>query len=132
MKAILALALCLTAQAETPDSKIIQEALSQTQALMNDPVLRSEVIAKDPKAGAADAQLKSVMGTPEGAAQAYTVASEIMEVLVKQYGGDPSKMEAALEQAQKDPGAFLQALPEAQRQKIRALAGEVEARTPRH
>lgn len=130
MKALIAIVILIctvVAFAEAPDAKVLQEALGQTKALLNDPAQRGEVIAKDPKAAAADAQLQNLVQSPALTNESYALAGEILEILMNQNAGDPDAMQKALDAGQRDPAAFLQSLPEAQRKRIQEIARKIEA-----
>lgn len=131
MKALIAIVILITTviafSEAPPDPKVLKEALGQTQALLNDPAQRGEVIKNDPKAAAADAQLQNLMSSPALTNESYALAGEILEILMSNNAGDPDAMQRALEAGQRDPAAFLQSLPEAQRRKIQEIAKKIEA-----
>ena len=108
---------------EKLEAKILDQALFQTQAHITDPNRPRE---------AADKQLQALTQSPELTAQAYSLAAEIMESLVRTHGGDVDAMQKILDKAAKDPAAFLASLPEAQRKKISDIARQIESRTPQH
>jgi hypothetical protein len=123
MRIILAfLFLASTAYALDPAS---QEAKDKTSELLRDPKQREQAVKENGKTKAADAQMKHVMGNEQNTQKAYEISADIMDKMVEQTGGDSSKMQEILEQAQKDPEGFYNKLTPEQKKQIEELAGKV-------
>lgn len=102
------------------------EALSQTKALLNDTAFQNGYMA-DPKAQEAHQKVKDLTGGNQRQQQEiYSISAESFDAIVKQANGDPAKIQEILLKAQADPKGFLQSLPPEQRDRIRALASEME------
>lgn len=102
------------------------EALSQTKALLNDTAFHNGYMA-DPKAQEAHQKVKDLTGGNQRQQQEiYSISAESFDAIVIQANGDPAKIQEILLKAQADPKGFLQSLPPEQRDRIRALASEME------
>lgn len=102
------------------------EALSQTKALLNDTAFQNGYMA-DPKAQEAHQKVKEITGGNQRQTQEmYSISAESFDAVVRQANGDPAKIQEILGKAQADPKGFLQSLPPEQRERIRALASEIE------
>ena len=115
--------LCTSAQADnlTADQ---QHALQQTQEMLNNPTLRNQAIAGDPKAQAAAAKVTEISkGDPKKEAEMYSIASSIMAG-VAQKGADENQVNNTLSAAAANPEAFFNSLTPEQKARIQALAGQ--------
>ncbi len=102
------------------------EALSQTKALLNDTAFQNGYMA-DPKAQEAHQKVKELTGGNQRQQQEiYSISAESFDAIVKQANGDPAKIQEILLKAQADPKGFFQSLPPEQRERIRALASEMD------
>lgn len=102
-----------------------KEALDKTSTTLRDPKERAKAVNENDKTKAADKQLQRVTGNPANTQKAYEISADIMETMVQQTGGDASKMQQMLEQAQKDPEGFYNKLTPEQRKQIQELAGKI-------
>jgi|GEM_PF-6678427 len=103
---------------------VSSEALESTKALLTDPTKRAEAL-RDPKAAAADQNLKSLGLSPESEAAAYAISAEILEKWVKETSGDAEAMKKKALDYQRNPSSFLNELTPAQAEKIHRMSKEV-------
>ncbi len=102
------------------------EALEQTLKLLRSEQERSKAVLSSPDAVRADANAKSVAGSPENTNQLYEISAIVMSDLVKKTNGDIAALQSLMIEAGKDQEKFYKSLsPEAQ-QKIKQLAEKVE------
>ncbi len=105
-------------------------ALMETQKMMADPTARDAAIAKDPKAGKADQNLKALGLSAESQETAYRLSSELLEKFVKKTGGDRMKLEETTRELMRDPASLEKDLTPAQRESIRKMSLEITPVTP--
>lgn len=138
MKSILfAFALCLVLKLSTPSAVVAQDlgeaeqqGLKQTQELLRDKSQRDAFIKKDAAAKKADDVLNQLGGGNEQFnAEAYQLASEVFEVLAKESGGDPAKMNKAVQEYLRDPAAFAKKFSPEQKAKLKQLGEKVSKPT---
>lgn len=118
----------LTSFANAADAQdpATQQALRETQQLLTNPTERTKALSTDPKAQAHDAKTRAVLGNnTEGA---YQISSQLMETLVQQSGGDAGKMQELVNKLMANPQSLEQYLTPAQREQIRKMASDVEAK----
>ncbi len=102
-----------------------QQALRQTQEALNDPSKRAAMIKGDAKAEAFDARVNSQLGGQTDGA--YQISASVMEKLVQETGGDPSKMQEIVGKLMANPHMLEKYLSASERQKISQMAGKIEA-----
>jgi hypothetical protein len=84
-------------------------ALQDTMKDLNSPTNREGIIEKDPRAQAADQQLKSVAGGNPATAEAmYGLSGEVFDQIAKDSGGNVEQMNAIMKAAQANPAEFYQ------------------------
>ncbi len=104
----------LNVSAEELD-KASQEALEKTVEVLKDPKKQKDNKKLD-SLGLSAAQKKEV----------YGLSAEIFEQIVKETGGDATKMKKILEDAMKDPESFAKRWTPEQKAKLKGLSSEVE------
>jgi hypothetical protein len=124
--AALFLLLTVTLAYAEPLDKASEEALGQTMDLLRTPDKRNDEIKKDPKAKAADAQVKSLTGNEANTEKLYELAAQVMQNLVQQSGGDTDKMMKIIEQAEKDPAGFAKTWTPEQQKLLKQLGQDIE------
>ncbi len=109
----------------TATSAATQQSLTKTQQLLKDKKARQAVIAKDPTAKEADDFTKNLMGSDKLTGEVYSLAAEVLAIVVKDAQGDPVKMKEALEKFARDPASFVEKWTPEQRAKLKKLSGEI-------
>ena len=104
------------------------EALAATLRVLQDPALRGAAIAKDPKAGAIDSQMRGLMGGDKHMAEFYELAAQIFDELTRNSGGDVQKATQALERGRADPAGFAAMLSPRTLERLRELSGKISDR----
>jgi len=105
------------------------QALKDTQALLNDRNQLNKVFKEDAKAREADQfALKAVGGDTNDRDQLYQISSQILEQLTKENNQDPQKMQEQLLKATQNPEQFYKKLSPEVQNKIKEVAGRVEQR----
>lgn len=103
-----------------------QEALRKTQEGLTNPDARLKMLEGDAKGQEQDAKVRSMLGDQsEGA---YQISSQVLETIVNQTKGDPTKMQELVNQMLKNPQMLEQYLSAQQRDQIRKMASEIEAK----
>jgi|GEM_PF-4945588 len=130
IQALVLLIICLTFNlslfAEEKLSDVDQEALRNTQKLLNDASDRQEFIDKSKDAQKTDQMVDQLVKSPEQKARMYKLASEIFGDMVKGAEGDADKMAELLQQGAKDPESFMRKLSSENQKKIQGLAEDIE------
>ena len=101
------------------------DSLEQTQAALNDPSARTQIIQNDPKAQSADQQVKNLGLSQAGQDQAYRVSGSITQNLAEQTGGDSEKMAAKVQGYLRDPASLEKDLTPEQKSQIHDLSQQV-------
>ncbi|MFN3697490.1 MAG: hypothetical protein ACK4VO_08615 [Pseudobdellovibrio sp.] len=105
------------------------QALKDTQALMNDRNQLNQVFKEDAKARDADQfALKAVGGDTKDRDKLYQISSQILEQLTKDNQQDPQKMQEQLLKAAQNPEQFYKQLSPEVRKNIQEVAESVEQR----
>lgn len=127
------LAASLTQPAWTEDlDSASKEALEKTQSLLKSKTERQKFIDKDEHAKAADKKIDALTPNPKIKEKMYNTSSDIFGDLVKQTGGDVTKMNDLLDNAMKNPEGFYNNLSEAQQKQIRDLANQIQNFSPQN
>jgi hypothetical protein len=137
--AVSVLTFSLTSQAQTvvkgaqpmgaqpmTEQQINQQALQQTQGLLVNPAERKIILDADPKAKAADSKVQQLLG--QDSQKAYELSAQLMSTIVAQTGGDPKKMQQLVLELQSNPHALEKLLTPTQRDQIRKMASDLEAK----
>lgn len=103
----------------------VLKALSDTQKVLENPVLRNETIKRDKAARGTNQQVEAITGSPENTQALYLLSSEVMADLVKMTKGDPNELAKLLDKANRDPAAFANQLSPEIRAKINALSKKI-------
>jgi len=112
----------LPAQALDPAAA---EALAATLRMLADPAARAGVLARDPAAAAIDKQVQGMAGSSAFAQEVYGIAAEVFADLARSSGGDPRRMNEALERAKSDPAGFAAMLRPETLERVRALSTKI-------
>ncbi len=123
---LLALAFLALSLHGEPLDKSSTEALNDTLDILRDSTKRKDVIKGDPKAQAADSQVKSVAGDEQNTQRIYELSALIMQNLVQQTGGDVDKMMKIIQAAEKDPAAFANTWSPEQKKMLKELGKDIE------
>src|SRR5579863_3506655 len=81
-------------------------ALSRTQQLLQDPDALRQFIAAHPAARSADRGVRELSSSDATTADIYSLASEVLESMVKDANGDSAKLKKLISDAQANPEAF--------------------------
>ncbi len=101
------------------------EALATTLRMLADPGARAGLLAADPAAAAIDRQVQGMAGSSTLAQEVYGIAAEVFADLARNSGGDPKRMNEALEQAKSDPAGFAAMLRPETLQRLRELSTKI-------
>jgi hypothetical protein len=101
------------------------EALATTLRMLADPAARGDVLAADPAAAAIDKQVQGMAGSSALAQEVYGIAAEVFADLARNSGGDPQRMNEALERAKSDPAGFAAMLRPETLQRLRELSSKI-------
>jgi len=112
----------LPAQALDPAAA---EALATTLRMLADPAARGQILATDPSAAAIDRQVQGMAGSSQLAQEVYGLAAEVFADLARSSGGDPRRLNEALERAKTDPAGFAALLRPETLERLRALATKI-------
>lgn len=108
------------------EQQINEQALQQTQDLLVNPAERQKALNADPAAKANDAKVQQLLGADSQ--KAYELSAQLMSTIVAQTGGDPQKMQQLMLELQSNPHALEKLLTPTQRDQIRKMASDLEAR----
>jgi hypothetical protein len=123
--AILAMTLFAHPTFAADQDPAMNDAIADTQRMLQDKSARDAQIKKDPHAQKADQDVSAAVGgSKEGSDKVYQMSAEILPMLSKQANGDPDKMAKLLEEAQKNPEKFYNSLSPELKDKVRDLANE--------
>ena len=126
-------AAAIAANAQSTLDPSAEEALKKTMELLNNTSLRQEAL-DNPNAKRADKAVSTVSGgDPAVRNDIYALSSIIFEKITKESGGDTSKMNQLMLEAQRNPASFAEKYfpagsPEAA--KLSELAGKAAAKSP--
>jgi anion-transporting ArsA/GET3 family ATPase len=125
MWVLLVIGMTISTKVPAETSDLVSEALEKTQNVLTNPSELQKVLQSDPKAREADAEVRSLAGSPENVQKLYELASEILGSLVTSTNGDVAKMMAVIEEAQKNPAEFAGRFTQEQLQKLSVLAKQI-------
>jgi hypothetical protein len=117
--------LALSASGDELDSSST-EALTKTQALLQNPSLRDKAVSASPSAQTVDAQVKALAGNPQNADEIYKISGKVLEDLAKETGGDPAKMLQIVTQAQGDPSTLMNHLSDDSKNSIHSVSTQID------
>ncbi len=100
------------------------EALQKTQQGLTNPAERAKMIQISPQAQEQDAKVRSMLGSHTDGA--YKISAGVLEKLVRETGGDATKMQAIMNQLMSNPQMLEQYLTPAERDSIRKMANDIE------
>lgn len=100
------------------------EALQKTQQGLTNPAERAKMIQVSPQAQEQDAKVRSMLGNHTDGA--YKISAGVLEKLVRETGGDATKMQAIVNQLMSNPAMLEQYLTPAERESIRKMANDIE------
>lgn len=120
------LLLALTATSTHPQTLDPESAnaLASTLRMLADPASRGQIIATDPTAAEIDKQVQGMAGSAL-AQEVYGLAAEVFADLARNSGGDPKRMNDALERAKSDPAGFAAMLRPETLQRLRELSTKI-------
>lgn len=101
------------------------EALAATLRMLADPAARAGLLATDPAAAAIDKQVQGMAGSPTLVQEVYGIAAEVFADLARNSGGDPKRMNEALDRAKSDPAGFAAMLRPETLQRLRELSTKI-------
>lgn len=117
--------LLLTPAAFADLDKDSEEALRETEAMMNNPALRAAAIKGDPDGTKASLNLKAATGgDPQKEADAYKLGMEVFSKIVQEEGGDLDRIQKRLQDYQANPNSLGGMMSEAQKAELRRIASE--------
>ncbi|RYZ73884.1 MAG: hypothetical protein EOP09_01255 [Proteobacteria bacterium] len=103
-----------------------QAALDKTMQMLRDVSQREKAAQENTAAASAHADVQKLGGL-ETQNQVYDMSADVLQIAIKETGGDPVKLQAWIANAQKDPSGFLGSrLPASTRQKIESLAKQLD------
>ncbi len=104
-----------------------KRGLEDTRKMMTDPSLREHALKTQPEGQRVDEKVEQLTGKGKGKEEIYGLASEVLEVIARESGGDPEKMQKILSEAQANPEKFYEKyFTPAQKRRVRSLANEIE------
>lgn len=109
----------------TASSKTETEAIKKTQESLKDKKKRQELL-KTPEAQKANDSALGVMGSEQNLEEAYSIAAELLPVLMEMNDNDPEKAAKSLELFQKNPEKFMESIPEKSKDRIKLLAEKIQ------
>lgn len=112
--------------AEASEEAMAQQAVGQTKQMLTDPKERAKYLSTDPTGKKQDEKVRELLGSQSE--NAYELASQLTTTIFNKAGGDPKKMEEIVNSLASDPQALEKLLTPAQREAIRGMASEVEAK----
>lgn len=101
-----------------------RKAVKQVQDEMRDPNFANKAQDLSPEAKAVAERLKKLAGSPEGEAQIYSLAADILGNMKDM---PPEQMEKLLSKAQNDPQAFVESWTPEQQKKLKAISERLPA-----
>jgi hypothetical protein len=102
------------------------EALTDTQTVIENRAKRAEFIKTNPDAKKADADLKSLLPDEASQEAAYGLSLEILQKLAAETGGDPEKIRELLMKIAADPKSIEKLLSKEQMEKVKALGHKAQ------
>lgn len=102
-----------------------QEALIQTQQLLNNKTERENKIASDPLAVQADAFTKKLMGDAQLTDEVYALAAEVFAIVVQNADGDVNKIHQAVDMYSRNPASFADKWTPEQKAKLKKLSDKL-------
>ncbi len=102
------------------------QALSETSALLQDPLARAKVIESNPAASRADSQVKALGLSKSNEEKVYHLSAQIFENLANQAGGDSEKLGAKIQDLLRDPSSLENSLTSDQKSQIHSLSNRTE------
>jgi hypothetical protein len=98
------------------------QALLETTNLLNSPTERGKVIANDPKAQQANAQVQNLGISDSDQQKVYELSSKIFEGIAAKSNGDPNKMNDQVQGYLRDPSSIEKDLTPDQKSQIHTLS----------
>ena len=98
------------------------EALAAVMRMLSDPSQRGAAVAAEPRAAAADRQIRALAGSDKTMEEFYGLAAQVFDEITRASGGDTAKMNELLTRAQSDPAAFAALLSPGTLAKLQELA----------
>ncbi|MBC7691822.1 MAG: hypothetical protein H7222_08625 [Methylotenera sp.] len=102
-----------------------QEALTKTQHLLQDSVLRSQELGRSAEGKEVGRQVESISGNAANQDEMYRVSGKVLEDIARTSDGDAEKMKRLTAAGKDDPESFFDGLSEESRRAIRSLAGKI-------
>jgi hypothetical protein len=100
-----------------------QKALKETQELLTDKANRQESLKNNAKGTDADAGVRSLLGGDAAMTEeVYALAADVFANVVKDAGGDVTKMQEMMAKFHRNPAAFADSWTPEQKAKLRKLA----------
>lgn len=109
---------------DKPDASVVQEAVQDTKSLLRDRGRRDQTLTGE-AAKKVDKGLDDLTGSRNTSDEVYGLTADLLEPLMKKAGDDPDKLQKMVDEAQKNPEAFAETFTPEQREKLRAIAGEI-------
>ena len=106
------------------------QALEETSALLNDSVARGKLVESDAEAKHADQQVKDLGLGAAGEAKVYELSGKIFEKLSLDSGGDPEKMNTAVQGLLRNPASLENQLTPEQKTQIHELSTQSKTASP--
>tara|TARA_B100001248_G_scaffold262158_1_gene256440 strand:+ start:1189 stop:1581 length:393 start_codon:yes stop_codon:yes gene_type:complete len=113
-------------QSQTLDSHS-QNALRQTQELLNNRVKREQAIQENPTSQAVGEKVEHLtLGNEEHKDQVFHLSAGALENIAKEAGGDAGKMQKIMQELQRNPAALKNYLSKEQLQQLKSLGHELQ------
>ena len=119
--------LVLKAEAQKLD-QASEDALKDTKKLLTTPAERAKAIKGNQQAEEANRKAESIGGSPQNTQQIYNISADVFDKMIRDSGGDSTKVQEQLLKAQGNPEAFFKNLSPEQRAAIEKLAKDIATR----
>lgn len=105
----------------------MQNAIQETQKVLNDRDQRRKLYQNDDAAKGANSMAQDAVGGDNAKLdEIYAISGELIPFLAKEANGDPLVMLKILEEAKGNPQKFYQRFPAEQQAKVRALVDSID------
>src|SRR5262245_35116909 len=125
MRTVLAMTLTLmvvSAAEAQPLDDASRFALTETLRVLQDPTLRRDAIARNPRAASVDSHIRSIAGGEALTQEFYDLAADVFSELTVATGGNAQKMSDALDRGKNNPAEFASMLSPRTLERLRALS----------
>ncbi len=105
-----------------------QEALEKTNKLLTNPATRNQALSKDPKGLEHDQEMRKNFGNAN-TEELYKISAGVMDRLVKETGGDVTKMMKIMADATKNPASMRTRFTADELKKIQEMSRALDSKS---